>query len=1296
MQTTKIFKTAWLVAALSIAGWATTQAQTTATWTGLAGGDWNTGGNWNTLVVPGAATNAVIGSTGNVVYNSPMTSAFAGLTNNGILAVNASGFSCASIDTPLNTVGPVFYLTNGSGAVTVTGNLSLITNGTAAMVAGTSLTVGGTLGVESASSSHAAGTSTFTNSGGTLNANRTTVGTSSGTGTGRMVISGGVNNLGNTIVGRYASASASTLGTEGLNILGGVVTMSNLNVSGASYGSAYINGGTVTNFGNVTIGGFATASAGRYMRVVQASGLFVVPDPCLIYENPVVAGAETARYQVTGGTNIIGGMYLGTSNSAVTATVTVTVGGAVYVGSQGIATNGVVTNTITLNSGGTFGATADWIGSAAMTLGSGTPPFTFNASSLDGTPHNITLASSGILGGSGGLNKTGGGKLLLSASNSYSGFTLVNGGTLALDVNGSIVKTPRIIVGSGATFDVSAVTGGFIVSNQTLSGSGVVTGAVSVAVGATIDPGSNLLTGTLSFSNSVTEAGGLSGAINHFDLSGAPSPNNDLVIIAGDLNVSGTNTVDIFGTSLVTGTNYTLIQYGGNLNGNLTNFALSISSPNGILTNDLVAKTISFIPQVIPRGPTNTVWIGNPVNTNWDNQVPTSTNWLITSSGVLDMFVPGDSVQFTDVGASNSPVNIVGAVQPASILVNSHSNYVFASTSGGWIGGLTTLTVTNTGTLTVLTTNTYSGNTTIDGGSTLIVAQVSSAGLPSAIGEGNLIINNGTFSYAGPSVSVNLGATLGTSSSSIGVASSTLTLGGTLTGPGALTKIGNGQLTLNGTGNYPGGTFITAGTIRGNPASAIGTNVLTLNGGATAANFQFAGDAQTLNNVLNIVGTNNSVTIGGNDTVGTLTGSGKVNVEGTGGLLLTFQNADMTAFTGTIYWDSITTNRFFPSAGTTINAPSTTFDMGIGSGVLMNRDGGNYHLGALQSSSSSTQVRGSNNSGSAGTTYYIGEKGVDSTFAGVIRNGTAGGSTSINKLGADTFTLTGANTYTGTTTVSNGVLALAYNGTSDGSIDSSATINVTPGAFLDVSGRSDKTLQLGSSQQLRGRGTILGSLNVSGTVAPGGGPGGSTGTLTVTNTTTLGGTAWMKLNRDNSQRSDLLVASTINYGGTLVVTNIGSQLQVGDTFTNFSATTLNNSFATLLLPIAYTWDTTQLGVNGSIKVIGLVSPPSISKVVYTNLANGSITFYGNYTNAIGYPLGTFQANILASTNIASPFSSWTVVSSGLEFADGSLTGQGIPPGALIDSGNITPYAIITVDPTAPQSFYLLQVIYTPQ
>jgi hypothetical protein len=246
---------------------------------------------------------------------------------------------------------------------------------------------------------------------------------------------------------------------------------------------------------------------------------------------------------------------------------------------------------------------------------------------------------------------------------------------------------------------------------------------------------------------------------------------------------------------------------------------------------------------------------------------------------------------------------------------------------------------------------------------------------------------------------------------------------------------------------------------------------------------------------------------------------------------------------------------------------------------------------------------------------------------------------------------------------------LSYNPTNltDGTISPSASITIATGAVIDVSGRSDGTLSVGNN--LQGSGTIRGILNASGMVSPGGGITGGIGTLTVTNTVNLGGTAWMKLNRAGSPNSDRLVSSTagvITYGGTLVVTNIGAPLQVNDTFTLFSAGTYNNSFGTLVLPNYYTWDTSQLAVSGQVKVTG-TSLPGIASVDFSGLAGGSITI--NATN--GAPSGPVV--VLTSTNVALPLGSWTPVTTNNFDGSGNLS---LP---------------ITVDPTLPQSYYLLQV-----
>jgi autotransporter-associated beta strand protein len=88
--------------------------------------------------------------------------------------------------------------------------------------------------------------------------------------------------------------------------------------------------------------------------------------------------------------------------------------------------------------------------------------------------YNITIAAPITHGNGtpdGGLTVIGAGTLTLNGANTYTGNTTVTNGTLALGGSGSIATSPRIIVGGGATFDVSAL-GGFVLgSSQTLSNS---------------------------------------------------------------------------------------------------------------------------------------------------------------------------------------------------------------------------------------------------------------------------------------------------------------------------------------------------------------------------------------------------------------------------------------------------------------------------------------------------------------------------------------------------------------------------------------------------------------------------------------------------------------------------------------------------------------------------------------------------------------------------------------------------------------------------------------------------------
>jgi autotransporter-associated beta strand protein len=123
------------------------------------------------------------------------------------------------------------------------------------------------------------------------------------------------------------------------------------------------------------------------------------------------------------------------------------------------------------------------------------------------------------------------------------------------------------------------------------------------------------------------------------------------------------------------------------------------------------------------------------------------------------------------------------------------------------------------------------------------------------------------------------------------------------------------------------------------------------------------------------------------------------------------------------------------------------------------------------------------------------------TVSGVIANGSQ--PLSVTKEGDGTWTLTGANTYTGNTVVRGGALVVGATSAIGGNV-----VNVTAGT-LDVSALSGG-LSIGTGRTLRGSGTVVGVTSVAsgGTVAPGDGTATPTtiGTLTAGAFSLAGGT----------------------------------------------------------------------------------------------------------------------------------------------------------------------------------------------
>jgi autotransporter-associated beta strand protein len=165
---------------------------------------------------------------------------------------------------------------------------------------------------------------------------------------------------------------------------------------------------------------------------------------------------------------------------------------------------------------------------------------------------NLTLA--GGVTSTGGLTKMGGGTLRLSGAASYNGDTLVNAGTLVMDCPLTTVGTTK--VQSGAT----------------LTGSGTITGPVTVYSGGKLLAGKD---GT-----GATATGKLSlGSTGRLDFSlGAPgATGNTRVAVTGQLNLTNGGVVAIVSKTGFSAGLYTLITYTGSLTGSFS----SVSLPPG-------------------------------------------------------------------------------------------------------------------------------------------------------------------------------------------------------------------------------------------------------------------------------------------------------------------------------------------------------------------------------------------------------------------------------------------------------------------------------------------------------------------------------------------------------------------------------------------------------------------------------------------------------------------------------------------------------------------------------------------
>jgi len=350
----------------------TLQAQT-ATWLAVDS-DWNNGANWDTGV-PAEGTNAVIGAGFTVNYSTPMVAgAFGTLTTSSPLNVSAGGFTVGGSGNgaaTFTTSAAALLSVNSGGVFNVTnGGLTASVNGCVAVAAGGSLNVSGLLSLG------ASGNVGFlTNNGGNVSVGGLRVNPNNSSSSARAVINGGSNYLGNVTIWRSGSGSAAfqAVGLEGFIISNGVVNLASVTVGPAAANSSlsmYVGGGTVTNTGAFIVGQVGGANS-RPARYLQTGGL-VVSTVAEGIRIGVSNSTQIAQFTVLGGTNIVEKLVLGDGSNTVAAlTVSATNAAKIYIGSGGVVSNIVTTLNLALNTGGTFGANADWAGNTSIILAGG-------------------------------------------------------------------------------------------------------------------------------------------------------------------------------------------------------------------------------------------------------------------------------------------------------------------------------------------------------------------------------------------------------------------------------------------------------------------------------------------------------------------------------------------------------------------------------------------------------------------------------------------------------------------------------------------------------------------------------------------------------------------------------------------------------------------------------------------------------------------------------------------------------------------------------------------------------------
>ncbi|MBY7748778.1 autotransporter-associated beta strand repeat-containing protein [Salmonella enterica subsp. enterica serovar Kentucky] len=808
------------------------------------------------------------------------------------------------------------------------------------------------------------------------------------------------------------------------------------------------------------------------------------------------------------------------------------------------------------------------------------------------------------------LTKTGAGTLILNAENTYTGSTTISEGTLiATNVEalgtGNVTDNATLEMNTGGDFDNAISGSGQVVKSGdetlTLSGANSYTGGTTISGGTLVASNVEAL-GTGDVTDNATLELNTGGDFDN-NIGGTGS-----VVKSGDktLTLSGANSYT--GGTTISGGTLVATNVEALGSGDVTDNAVLELNTGGDFTN-----AISGSGQVVKSG-----------------------DKTLTLSGA-NSYTGGTTISGGTLVASN-----VEALGTGDITDNATLELNAGGDFANNIGGTGSVVKSGDKTLTLSGSNTYTGGTTISGG-TLVATNVEALGTGDVTDNATLELNtggdfdnaisgsgqvvksgdktltlSGANSYSG-ATTISGGTLVATNVDALGSGDVTddatleLNTGGTfdnaISGSGQVVKSGDETLTLSGTNTYSGGTLISGGTLVASNVEALGTGdvtndaVLELNTGGTFDN-AISGSGQVVKSgdkMLTLSGANsysggtlisdgtlvasNVEALGSGDvtndavlelnTGGTfdnvISGSGKVEKSGDDALTLSGSN---TYTGGTLISGGTLVASNVEALGTGDVTDNATLALNAG-GDFTNNIGG---TGRVEKSGDQTLTLSGSNTYTGGTLISSGTlvaTSVDALGTGNVTNNATlalntggdfinniGGTGRVEKSGDDALTLSGSNTYTGGTLISGGTLvANDVNALGTGDVtDNAALMLNTGGDFINniggtgrVEKSGDDTLTLSGSNTYTGGTLISGGTLVANDVN-------ALGTGDVTDNATLalnavgdfnnaiGGSGKVEKSGDDTltlSGSNTYTGGTLINGGTLVASNVEA-LGTGD------------------------------------------------------------------------------------------------------------------------------------------------------